>query len=313
MDPAGTDENYVEKTIRLPHTQLCYQPRDKCPDIAPPPSEQNGYVTFGCLNNFVKISPLAIELWGGVMQKVSNSRLLIHAAPGSQRRRVLERLQKFGVAADRIAFFDTSDWQTYMRAYSAVDIALDPIPYSGGVTTCDALWMGVPVITLAGQTAVGRAGASILSNIGLPEFVATTAPQYIQIATDLAGNRARLATLRREIRARMQSSPLMDAAGFARDIESAYKFMIASAGQICIYFPFPASTRIFAAAASPSETSSRLPMRIFTASAAASRLTTITVAPGHQSLPLHKLQKLRLLVNHARHSIIRPRSGNPPG
>jgi protein O-GlcNAc transferase len=231
MDPPGTDANYVEKTIRLPHTQLCYQPRDKCPNVAPPAFEKNGFITFGCLNNFVKISPPALDLWGGVMQKVSDSRLLIHAAPGSQRRCVVERLHKFGIPADRITFFDTSDWQTYMRAYSGIDIALDPIPYSGGITTCDALWMGVPVITLTGQTAVGRAGASILSNVGLREFVAATASQYIQIATDLTSDTARLATLRREMRARMQSSPLTDAAGFARDIESAYKMMIADAGR----------------------------------------------------------------------------------
>jgi predicted O-linked N-acetylglucosamine transferase (SPINDLY family) len=112
-----------------------------------------------------------------------------------------------------------------MRTYGRIDIALDPFPWGGGITTCEALWMGVPVVSLVGRTAVGRGGASILANIGVPELVAQTPEQYVQIAAALARDLPRLAELRRTLRARMQASPLMDAPRFARNVEAAYRQM----------------------------------------------------------------------------------------
>jgi predicted O-linked N-acetylglucosamine transferase (SPINDLY family) len=129
------------------------------------------------------------------------------------------------VLGDRGAFVETTSFENYLAHYGQIDIALDPFPYCGGTTTCDALYMGVPVITLAGKTAVGRGGVSILNQVGLQELIATSPEQYAQIAASLAGDTAKLAKLRRELRGRMTSSPLCDAAAFTRDFEAKLRWM----------------------------------------------------------------------------------------
>jgi predicted O-linked N-acetylglucosamine transferase (SPINDLY family) len=129
------------------------------------------------------------------------------------------------IDAERVEFIPMMPMPRYLREHHRVDIALDPFPYGGGTTTCDALWMGVPVITLAGQTAVGRAGVSLLNNVGLPEFIASSPEEYLSIATRLAGDLPKLAELRAGLRQRMSRSPLMDARRFAADMESAYRQM----------------------------------------------------------------------------------------
>jgi predicted O-linked N-acetylglucosamine transferase (SPINDLY family) len=134
-------------------------------------------------------------------------------------------MQDHCIAPERVAFVGRVALSKYFRTYNHVDIALDTFPYAGGTTTCDALWMGVPVVTLAGRTAIGRAGVSILSNAGLPELIAQSPEEYIRIATDLASDLPRLAALRSTLRQRLLTSPLMDAKGFARDIEAAYRSM----------------------------------------------------------------------------------------
>jgi predicted O-linked N-acetylglucosamine transferase (SPINDLY family) len=136
---------------------------------------------------------------------------------------VHDLLAQYGVTSDRVTFAEMAPLAEYYRYYHHIDVALDPFPYGGGTTTCDALWMGVPVVTLAGQTAVGRGGLSILSNLGLTEWVAQDRKQCIQIAQSLAGNLARLGELRATLRDRMRASPLMDAARFARHVEAAYR------------------------------------------------------------------------------------------
>ena len=130
-----------------------------------------------------------------------------------------------GVAPERIEFVPRKPRAEYLRLYDSIDIGLDPLPYNGITTTCDALWMGVPVVTLAGQTAAGRAGISILSTVGLTELIARTQEQYVQIVTQLAGDPPRLAQLRSTLRERMTQSPMMDGPGFARKMESAYRQM----------------------------------------------------------------------------------------
>jgi predicted O-linked N-acetylglucosamine transferase (SPINDLY family) len=134
-------------------------------------------------------------------------------------------LAQHGVEPERLSFADLTPMMEYLRTYRQIDVALDPFPYGGGTTSCDALWMGVPVVSLAGQTAVGRGGLSILSNIGLPELVARDVDQYVRIAAELAGDPNRLAELRATMRDRMQKSPLMDAPRFARHVEAAYREM----------------------------------------------------------------------------------------
>ena len=149
----------------------------------------------------------------------------MHAFPGSHRDTVRQKLSEAGIDPTRIDFVDKLPLPDYMRQYHNIDIALDPFPYVGGTTTCDALWMGVPVITLRGQTAISRGGASILTNIGHPEFIAETPDEYIRLAANLATNPTQLTQLRKNLRQKMQTSPLMDAPRFARDMEAAYREM----------------------------------------------------------------------------------------
>jgi predicted O-linked N-acetylglucosamine transferase (SPINDLY family) len=213
--------DHTEKTIRLPRTYWCYQPGGPAPDVLPPPSLSSGTITFGCLNAFQKISNAAIEVWCDLMRSVPNSRLLLHAPVCSRREQLASRLETSGIAPSRIEFIIRLPWPLYVQTYQRIDIALDPFPYGGGITTCDALWMGVPVITLRGKTAVGRGATSILQNLGFPEFIAQTPAQYISAVVALAGDPSRLTDLRRTLRRRMLDSPLMDAPGFARDFEAA--------------------------------------------------------------------------------------------
>jgi protein O-GlcNAc transferase len=224
FDDADSDLSvYSERTVRLPRSYWCYQPGAATPDIEPRNPAQ--LVTFGCLNNFAKVSSASLDLWSRILMATPGSRLILHAPAGHARQDVLDRLTAAGVGADRVEFVAKQPWDTYIRTYQRIDVALDPFPYGGGITTCDALWMGVPVVSLSGKTAVGRGGRSILNNIGLPELVANSPEQYLHIATDLAGDSRRLSNLRHGLRDRMKSSPLMDEAGFTRELEEAYRIM----------------------------------------------------------------------------------------
>ncbi len=226
LDPPGrNDAFYSEKSTRLPHTYWVYQPVSDTPVAAEPPSVATGQITFGCLNNFCKVTSPTLELWGQVLQACPGAALLLYARQGSHRDRVCRVLERWGVAADRLTFVDWLPVADYFRTYSRLDVALDPFPYGGGTTTCDALWMGVPVVSLVGQTAVGRGGLSILSNVGLQDLAATDTAQYVQTAVALARDRQRLRELRATLRTRMQASPLMDVPAFARGVEEAYRQM----------------------------------------------------------------------------------------
>ena len=172
LDPPGRDERiYSEESVWLPETYWCYRPPIKTPPVDALPALEAGHVSFGSLNNFCKVTPPTLAAWGRLLQAVPGSRLLLHAHAGSHRDRVRACLAGQGVAAERVEFVDFQPMAEYFDVYRRIDVALDPFPYVGGTTTCDALWMGVPVVSLAGQTAVGRGGLSILSNVGLPELV----------------------------------------------------------------------------------------------------------------------------------------------
>ena len=223
LDPLDNDLTcYSEQTIRLATSYWCYQPGGESPDVSPLPSAGGGAITFGCLNNFAKVSAAAMDLWAKVLSAVPHSRLILNCPAGSHRGRVEEEFVSRGIAADRLEFFAMQPWVDYMRAYHRIDIALDPLPYGGGITTCDALWMGVPVVSLNSGTAVGRGGRTIQANVGVPELLAYSSDEYVRIASDLAGDRARLADLRAGLRGRMEKSPLMDAKRFASEVEAAY-------------------------------------------------------------------------------------------
>lgn len=226
LDPPGTDlSHYTEKTVRLPETYWCYSPPDAATALEPPAPRTDRGVTFGCLNNFCKVSDAVLRTWGRLLHQVPESELVLHARSGSHRKRVRDRLSSVGIKNKRIRFVGKVPFADYIAAYREIDIGLDPFPFTGGTTTCDALWMGLPVVSLRGQTAVSRGGFSLLSNIGLPELVAQTEDEYVRIAATLARDRPRLARLRRELRPRMLASPLMDTPRFTRNLETAFRTM----------------------------------------------------------------------------------------
>jgi predicted O-linked N-acetylglucosamine transferase (SPINDLY family) len=226
LDPPGREEPfYRERSVRLPETYWCYRPGIEAPPANGLPALETGQVSFGSLNNFCKVSPATLAAWSRLLHVVPGSRLLLHAHAGSHRRRVRTFLAEQGVSPERLTLVDFLPMAEYFGVYRQIDVALDPFPYGGGTTTCDALWMGVPVVSLAGATAVGRGGLSILSNVGLAELAARDAEQYVEIAAALAKDLPRLSELRAGLRSRMQKCPLMDAPRFARNVEAAYREM----------------------------------------------------------------------------------------
>jgi predicted O-linked N-acetylglucosamine transferase (SPINDLY family) len=189
------------------------------------PALSSGHITFGCLNNFAKVSPPLTEIWRRLLANVPDSVLVLHSHEGQHRRRLADSFARIGVDPRRIRFVDRLALPDYFQQYNQIDIALDTYPYGGGATTLDALWMGVPVISLAGETAVSRAGSSILSNAGLPELAASEPEKYIRIAADLARDLPRLKGVRESLRRQLEDSRLMEAAAFARDVEHAFRQM----------------------------------------------------------------------------------------
>jgi predicted O-linked N-acetylglucosamine transferase (SPINDLY family) len=166
-----------------------------------------------------------LRLWTRVLKAVERSRLLVLCPEGSHRQPLLELFQREGISPDRIELIARRPRLQYLELYHRIDVGLDTFPYNGHTTSLDSYWMGVPVVTLVGQTVVGRAGLSQLSNLGLAELAAETPEEYVHLAVELAGDLPRLAELRRTLRGRMEKSPLMDAPRFARGIEAAYREM----------------------------------------------------------------------------------------
>jgi predicted O-linked N-acetylglucosamine transferase (SPINDLY family) len=230
LDPpgerAGDDERiYGEELIRLPDTYWCYRAPALAPAVNPLPALEAGHITFGCFNTFSKVTEPTLAAWIELLAAAPASRLLLHANAGHHRERARELFARHGIAHDRVTFVDRVPAAEYFGLYHRVDVALDPFPFGGGTTTCDALWMGVPVVSLAGQTSVGRGGLSILSNVELAELVASDREQYIRIAQQLAGDLPRLSQLRATLQDRMRGSPLTDVPRFARHLEAAYRAM----------------------------------------------------------------------------------------
>ncbi len=226
LDPPGeTDADYVEQSVRLPDTFWCYDALTDTPAPNALPLLTEGRVTFGCLNNFCKVSDQTLALWSKVLQAVDGSRLLLLAPVGAARQRVLDRFREEHIDPARIEFVEHRPRAKYLELYHRIDVCLDTTPYNGHTTSLDSYWMGVPVVTRVGRTVVGRAGYSQLTNLGLPELVAWSDEEFVSIAARLAADRPRLTHLRATLRRRMERSPLMDAARFARNIEAAYREM----------------------------------------------------------------------------------------
>jgi predicted O-linked N-acetylglucosamine transferase (SPINDLY family) len=177
------------------------------------------------MNNFCKVTQPTLAAWVRLLQVIPQSRLILHIRQGAHREELFKFFEQQGIARQRLVLMDWLNIADYFKNYSQVDIALDPFPHGGGTTTCDALWMGVPVVSLAGKTAVSRGSLSILSNLGLADLAAFDVDRYIQIAASLAADLPRMGELRSSLRLRMQKSPLMDESRFARHIEAAYREM----------------------------------------------------------------------------------------
>jgi len=229
-DPPGKTESlHTERLWRLPVCNWCYGQPDDAPPVGPLPAQTGGPIRFGTFNNFAKASPAIMDLWAAILIATPSSCLMIKfrgLADENLRRQISQYFASRGVEAERLDLRGYQrDFVSHLDAYNQMDIALDTFPYHGTTTTCEALWMGVPVVTLAGSAHVSRVGVSLLSSVGLPELIARKPEQYVQIATNLATDLPRLAQMRRTLRPRMQASGLMDAGRFAPDIEAAYRQM----------------------------------------------------------------------------------------
>lgn len=223
IDPEGAELPYSEETLRLPHSFWCYGPFEEEREVKELPMLENGYPTFGCLNTFMKVNRYTLELWARVLVASPASRLLVLAPLGSARDFACEVLEKQGVAAERVGFVDVQGRPEYLDTYGRIDVALDTFPYNGHTTSLDAYFMGVPVVTLVGETVVGRAGLCLAKNLDLGAWVARDPDEFVSIATRVSSDAARLRELRKGLRQRMKNSPLMDAPRFARDLEGLYR------------------------------------------------------------------------------------------
>lgn len=227
--PGDADKRSCERIWRLPHGFHCFGAPTDAPAVVPPPMVAAGAVTFGSFNNFLKLAPETIRLWARLLNAVPGARLLLKSNfvfDAAAHRRHLERFAAAGIDPARITMLPyIADDRGHLAAYGRIDIALDPFPYNGTTTTCEALWMGVPVVTLRGDRHAARVGASLLTHVGLAELIAEDEDAVIRIASDLAAAPERLAALRAGLRVRVAESPLCDSAGFARDVEDAFGAM----------------------------------------------------------------------------------------
>lgn len=227
-DPPGeADAHHNERLIRLDPGFLCYAPLDEAPEPAMRPA---GPVRFGSFNNPAKLSPATLDLWVRVLEAVDQSELVLKGrsfADPKMRQTLLTRFGKRGIAYERIVLLEhMSAPERHMAAYGEMDIGLDPFPYNGTTTTCEALWMGVPVVTMLGARHSARVGGSLLTQIGLDSLIARDERDFIRLASDLAADYRRRSGLRGKLRQMMQDSPLCDGPGFTRRLEEAYRGMV---------------------------------------------------------------------------------------
>ncbi|HEX8522327.1 MAG TPA: tetratricopeptide repeat protein [Tepidisphaeraceae bacterium] len=228
MEPADRVDGWLgpEKLARLERCYWCYRVPPEAPEVAPPPFEKNGYITFACTNNFMKVTDPAIALWAEILKRVPGARLRCFIRGGAAHNfDSVETFADAGIDRERVELLETLPYGDYLRAYGEIDVALDPFPYNGGTTTFDSLYMGVPVITLAGELPVGRFGLTIMQNLDLPELVATTPDEYVERAVALAKDRDRLRLLRSTLRPRLANSHLTGARQFTRQLEALYRMM----------------------------------------------------------------------------------------
>lgn len=221
-DPSG-DEYYSEKLLRLKRCFLAFSPPDDAPEVGPLPYSQNGYITFGSFNNFNKITESVLKVWRQLLKSVPDSRLLLkskHFNDELLRKQVKEFFAKRGIAEERIKLHGFElKLKNHLDLYNEVDIALDSFPYNGTTTTCEALYMGVPVITFRGNCHASKVGTSILSAMGLESLIGGDVSEYRKVALNLASNTELIKSLRQNMRTLMFNSSLCDSLSLTREIE----------------------------------------------------------------------------------------------
>jgi len=227
-DPEGSDALYTEKLVRLSNRNI-YRPPDEAPDPGPPPFLENDHVTFASFNNLGKITPEVVSVWSRVLDAVPGARLVLKSvnrlSDDGACTYFLEQFASHGIVPERLDLLTgDSDLQGHLARYRTEDIALDPFPCNGGTTSCEALWMGVPVVTMAGDTFMGRQGVNYLGKLGLSDLIATTPDAYVEAAVALAGNSSRLQMLRAELRDAVTAG-LFDPQSHVAELETAYTEM----------------------------------------------------------------------------------------
>lgn len=225
-DPENEEPIHTEELIRLPGVWCCFEPHSDAPAIVDPPAVQNGYITFGSMQNLLKLNDRVIDLWMEVLRAVPTSRLHIYrdTLDGMGRERLLSQFTQRGLDPARLELRSTKkDGTGHLSEYDKIDISLDTLPWSGHATTCESLWMGVPMITQRGTRHAGRMSASILTAVGAGDLIAETPQQFVNIATELATDPSKLKHLRHSLREQMRGSPLCDPKSFTRKLEAAYR------------------------------------------------------------------------------------------
>ncbi len=226
-DPPGAEALATERLIRVDPCFLCYRPLPEAPDVAPAPHVANGHITFGSFNAIDKVSEGSLDAWSKILQRVPGSRMVLKGGSLKEptvRQRALDLFARRGVAPERIELLNpTKGVVEHLKAYGKMDIALDTFPYNGTTTTCEALWMGVPVVAFKGKTHSARVGASLLNAVGLGDLVGDDVPGYIDIAVRFASERERMAAMRPVLRAQMAASPLCNEKQFMKGFESAVR------------------------------------------------------------------------------------------
>ncbi len=215
---------FTEAICYLPETRLCFTPSPSSPDVAPPPVIRNGHITFGCFQNILKINDGVLAAWARILAALPDARLRMQCRElgyPSSRELFKARMRAQGINDAQVALYGRVERHAYLAAYDDIDIVLDTFPYPGGTTTCEALWMGVPTLTLSGDSLLARQGASLLTAAGMPDWIATDEAAYLAQASARAGNVAALSRLREGMRDRVRQSPLFDAPRFARHFEDA--------------------------------------------------------------------------------------------
>lgn len=221
--PSDASDHYSEKPMRLAHSFICFEAPESVPQVSPLPFDRRKFLTFGSCNDLAKITPAVIRLWSEILRAIPDSRLILDTWALADQGVALQVLSAFdsnGVSKERLELRSSPKNQASYGTYSDIDIALDPFPFDGGITTAEALWMGVPVLCLRGQRFAGLRTTSLLHLLGLDAWIASSPTEYVQIAERAAEDKDELKTLRNRLRELMRQSPLCDVAGFTRNFET---------------------------------------------------------------------------------------------